>query len=517
MSIEDMFDEGVSRLTSMKPTKATAEELSDIQGGIIGFNKDHQRLVYLDFPDASSGRQFLGLIHPMLADARDVRDFNRAYSETVGDGMPTHDLQATWTNLWLSIEGLRMLDAPDLEAMPPAFTEGMAQRASLVGDAEVSAPSSWVLPFTGGKAPHVVVVIASDDGDPAKGDDSDLARGLADVMQIVTTTGATLLGDPQVGQTIAGNEGHEHFGFRDGISQPGIRGLTVSRNLPHDVIAAGEFLVGYEDEDGRVSGQSSSSPPVPTPSPYGGPPAPPPATPLPGWCRNGSFVVYRRLHQDVQGFRNTADQQAEADLTFEQLAAKLVGRWASGTPMEHVPGMPKSEDPSAEDLGTPAILKSHLNDFDYALDSDGLHVPRAAHIRKVNPRAANLPGGDASNRHRLIRRGIPYGPPFQDGESPYGGGGPDRGLLFVCYQADIADGFEFVQQAWANAPGFQQDGDGADPIVSQDRDPRQFRLPQSAGAKELQFATWVTTTGGGYFFAPSMSTIALLSGDTALA
>jgi Dyp-type peroxidase family len=503
----------VTQLT-VKPTEATAEELSDIQGGIIGFNKDHQRLVYLDFPDANSGRQFLSLIHPMLANARDVRDFNRTYSETVGNGMPTHDLQATWTNLWLSIEGLRVLDAPDLEAMPLAFTGGMAQRASLVGDVGISAPSNWVPPFSGGKAPHAVVVVAGDDGDPAKGDDSDLARGLADVIQIVTTSGVTLLGDPQVGQTVAGNEGHEHFGFKDGISQPGIKGLTVSRNRPHDVIAAGEFLVGYEDEDGHVSGQPSGAQP-PAPSPYGGSPVSASATPLPDWCRNGSFVVYRRLHQDVQGFRNTADQQSQSGLRFDQLAAKLVGRWPSGTPMEHVPGMPKTKDPSAEDLGTQTILTNHLNDFDYGGDTDGLRVPRAAHIRKVNPRAADLPGGEASNRHRLIRRGIPYGPPFQDGESPYGDGGPDRGLLFICYQADIADGFEFVQQVWANAVGFQQAGDGEDPVISQDQDPRSFRLPQSASSKDLPFAVWVTTTGGGYFFAPSTSAIEQLSGDSA--
>jgi deferrochelatase/peroxidase EfeB len=182
-----------------------------------------------------------------------------------------------------------------------------------------------------------------------------------------------------------------------------------------------------------------------------------------------------------------------------------------------VPGLPHGKDPSAEDLSTEdprALDDAHVNNFDYSQDADGINVPRAAHIRKVNPRSTALPDGDASNRHRLIRRGIPYGPAFQPGESPYGAVVPpeqDRGLLFACYQASITDGFEFVQRAWANSANFQAQGDGEDPIVSQDNDPRPFHLPTQKGPVDLSFAQWVRTTGGGYYFSPSISAIEALS------
>lgn len=148
-----------------------------------------------------------------------------------------------------------------------------------------------------------------------------------------------LVGPPQEGSTRPGDErGHEHFGFKDGISQPSIAGLTSS-SKGGDVIAAGEFLIGYEDQDGNVSGAGGSTPPAPGQPGYD--PAVPatPRPPLPPWAHNGAFVVYRRLRQDVQGFQAfLAAGAANAGLTAGQLAAKLVGRWPSGAPLEHVPG-----------------------------------------------------------------------------------------------------------------------------------------------------------------------------------
>ena len=141
---------------------------------------------------------------------------------------------------------------------------------------------------------------------------------------------------------------------------------------------------------------------------------------------------------------------------------------------------------------------------------DGKLVPCAAHIRKVNPRSAQLPDGDSSKFHRLLRRGTPYGdaaphdaPAYQGEVTPK----DDRGLLFICYQASIEDGFEFVQTRWSNAPDFPVSGAGLDPVISQGDgvNPRPFLLPTPSGTGSESFAAWVQTTGGGYFFSPGLA------------
>jgi deferrochelatase/peroxidase EfeB len=131
----------------------------------------------------------------------------------------------------------------------------------------------------------------------------------------------------------------------------------------------------------------------------------------------------------------------------------------------------------------------------------------------MNPRSSNPPGKAESNRHRILRRGIPYGPEFQPGEQPYGqepvGDDRDRGLLFVCYQASLARGFNFLQETWANARDFPQSGDGEDPIISQALAEREFNLPPQTA--HLMMARWVFTTGGEFFFSPSIAAIAQLA------
>jgi deferrochelatase/peroxidase EfeB len=185
--------------------------------------------------------------------------------------------------------------------------------------------------------------------------------------------------------------------------------------------------------------------------------------------------------------------------------------------MEPVPALPQGADPAGADpsAATPAVLEDgQINNFDYEPgDADGSRVPRAAHIRKMNPRSSNPPGKAESNRHRILRRGIPYGPEFQPGEQPYGqepvGDDRDRGLLFVCYQASLARGFNFLQETWANARDFPQSGDGEDPIISQALAEREFNLPPQTA--HLMMARWVFTTGGEFFFSPSIAAIAQLA------
>jgi Dyp-type peroxidase family len=487
-------------------------DLHDIQGNLVGFNKGHQRLVFLQFPDPASGKAFLADVAGDIANAHEVKRFNALYKEVHAGGGEEGTVEASWTNIALSASGLRSIGAEGIEAFPADFLAGMAAQANEIGDVDASAPAAWRPPFSTPGAVHALVIIASDtlvdrDADYARLQTHISAHGIVEVGQ---QDGDVRPGDAR---------GHEHFGFKDGISQPSIKGVTVS-SKKSDVIATGEFLIGYRDEAGEISGQPPSAPPPPPGQPgYNPTPPPPQAAPLPPWAHNGSFLVYRRLQQDVAAFRQfVTDEAATAGLSAEQLAAKLVGRWPTGAPMERTPGLPKNVDPAAEDLsaaGHPEVLSdAKINNFDYDKDPDGNDVPRAAHIRKTNPRSSNPNGGKAdSNRHRILRRGIPYGPEFQPGEAPYGGGpvgdDRDRGLLFLCYQSSIQRGFAFIQQVWANAHDFPAAGDGQDPIIAQAVATPDFNLPPKG--IHLVTSRWVTTTGGEYFFSPSISALKALA------
>lgn len=484
------------------------EILRDIQGGVIGFNKDHLRLIYLNLADSESGRQFIAELLPAVANGFEVLSFNAIFGEIAKrGGDPDSTIQARWINVLLAKSGLEVLGAQGMESMPEEFLATMGQRSALLGDVEGSAHGKWVAPFTGGVEPHVVVMVGADTAEGAE-------ERRTWVESVAAKFGVSVIAGAQVGETRpAPFAGHEHFGFKDGIAQPGIGNLTKSSKS--GTIPAGEVLIGYEDADGHVSGQPSPTP-TPPPSPYDPAPAQVPTQPLPGWMHNGSFVVYRRLRQDVASFKASMEANApNMGLTPDQIAAKLVGRWPSGAPMEHVPGEPKKLDPSVEDPSVAhpdALSKAKIDKFDFADDPDGMRVPRAAHIRKMNPRADVLADGDNSARHRMVRRGITYGPEFAPGETPYGDVVPDnqdRGLLFINYQASIARTFEFVQTRWANREDFQKPGDGKDPIISQDTQTRSFNLPPHG---QLNFERWVFTTGGAYLVSPSLTGLAQLCG-----
>ena len=386
--------------------------LRDIQGGVIGFNKDHLRLVHLNLADSESGRRFIAELLPAVANGFEVLSFNAIFGEIAKrGGDPDSTIQARWINLLLTKGGLEVLGAQGMEFMPEEFRATMGQRSTVLGDVEASAPEKWVAPFTGGAEPHVIVMIGADTAEGAE-------ERRAWVESMAAQHGVNVVAGAQVGETRpAPFAGHEHFGFKDGIAQPGIGNLTKSSKS--GTIPTGEVLIGYEDADGHVSGQPSPTP-TPPPSPYDPAPAPVPNQPLPEWMHNASFIVYRRLRQDVASFKAAMEANApNVALAPDQLGAKLVGRWPSGAPMEHAPGEPKTLEPSVVDpsVAHPEVLsKAKIDKLDFGDDPDGTRVPRAAHIRKMNPRADVLADGDSSGRHRMVRRGITYGPEFAPGE-----------------------------------------------------------------------------------------------------
>ncbi len=424
--------------------------------------------------------------------------------------------RATWLNVALTYPGLAALGVreTELSSFPEAFRQGMAARAQLLGDVDESAPSRWVGPFASSEV-HGLLLLAADE--PA-----DLRRLAGVHTQRMAAHDVRVVFDDS-GEVRADEPGHEHFGFKDGVSQPGIRGLTRRQNPDddeqgapgQDLLWPGEFVLGYPTQIAtadRASDEDANGNPGPI------------STSGPAWTADGSYLAFRRLRQDVAGFRRfLAGAASDQGVSTERLGAKLVGRYPSGAPLERTEDAPKGLDPSEADpsRGDPGILDPlKINNFEFAeQDADGGLVPRAAHIRKAYPRDEQTPtGGEADTQtHRIMRRGIPYGESFREG-APAGsaaGADADRGLLFLGYQASLERQFEFVVSQWFNDPDHPERGDGHDPILSQATRTKQFTLPGGSPA-HLTMRPFIFTTGGAYLFQPSITALRRLTQPSAV-
>jgi Dyp-type peroxidase family len=475
-------------------------DLQNIQGNIAGFNKPHQRYVLLQFPNQDSARGFLRGSYREIDTAAHVAEANRSYKRAKSKGREPE--KHRWFNLVLSHNGLQVLGAPELESFEVAFREGMAARAANLGDVDGSDPANWLKVFKSDV--HAVAILAADlpeDLDKVHHQLSVHTKA-HDVIEIGQLDGNIRPGD---------QAGHEHFGFKDGASQPGVVGLTDEPKPGQQMIPAGEFILGHPS-------LGDEQLPAPPPGAYQPVPAPAPVA-FPSWATDGSMFVLRRLRQDVRGFNDfVADKAREFGISEDLVGAKLVGRYKSEAPLERTKDQPADLDTEAADpsIADASILQPEkVNNFDYGTyDTDGHLVPRAAHIRKTYPRDTNPQGAAESERHRILRRGIPYGTEFQTAESPYPGTGSppddqDRGLIFGCYQASLERGFEFIQTQWVNPTDFPQAGDGQDPIMSQHLESGSFSMPPD---RHVSLLRWVITTGGGYYFSPSIAAIKLLAG-----
>ncbi|ETS85594.1 hypothetical protein PFICI_03619 [Pestalotiopsis fici W106-1] len=302
-------------------------------------------------------------------------------------------------------------------------------------------------------------------------------------------------------------KGHEHFGFNDGLSQPSVKGVSApDMDGPHDgPVDQGIILVGREGDNGDVP-------------PGAGQVGPGPVS-RPSWAIDGSFLAFRYLKQLVPEFDAFLEKSANAadvgpEIPREEvkdlLGARLVGRWKSGAPVQLAPGR---DDPS---LAAP----DKNQNFRFNIDSQEL-CPYAAHIRKTNPRGdldSKNDDGTINNNtdvRRIIRRGITFGPEVTPEERESKKSSSDdkleRGLLFACYQSNIANGFEFLQNVWANNPDFPFPPNGKpgfDPLIGV-APAGTVREMEGAFKNDLTkpltlTADWVISRGGEYFFSPSI-------------
>jgi Dyp-type peroxidase family len=224
--------------------------------------------------------------------------------------------------------------------------------------------------------------------------------------------------------------------------------------------------------------------------------------------------VFRRLSQDVAGFRQFMSEAArEQGVSEELIGAKLVGRYKSGAPLELTGA--QATDPGTADAAL--LTDAKINDFEYGDDPDGAVVPLGSHIRKTYPRdePTDEGGEEDTQTHRILRRGIPFGAslPEQARAAEAGAAFPnDRGLLFLCYQTSIERQFEFIQRRWVNDPNFPKPGSGHDPVMSQVEKREPLAIPGTRTGHVALMQRFVTTTGGEYFFQPSVSALRHLAG-----
>ena len=480
--------------------------LGRIQGNsVAGFRQDHQALVFGRITRAPAFREWLAALVPTISTARQVLDHNRRYRELrAARGEEPVELVATWRNVAFSAAGLRRLvGAGPVEAFhDEAFREGLPARAGLLGDPHEGpgSPARWRFGGTEATEPHLVLTVASDDASLRDAQVEQLVAGARGWRPLWVQPGDNLPG---------ALSGHEHFGFRDGISLPGLRGRG-SRG-PRDLVTPRERMPRALAQRFARPGQPLLWPGqvvlgAPAQHPLD-PVRPGPRRPLPGppWCRDGSFLVVRRLRQDVAGFWALARRVGRATGRDPIAAAsRLVGRWPGGAPLVT---SPDGDDPA----------QARRNDFVFeADDPEGLRCPLSAHIRKVNPRDVTPEQGGANDTltRLLMRRGIAYGPPAAP--EPWRvrrDDGVDRGLVFAAHMASIVNQFEFLPQNWTNDP-LQPEGGGHDPLIGQEDvgSRRRFvEIPRASDGAAVRIRIHrevVVPTGGGYFFAPSTAALA---------
>ncbi len=478
---------------------------ADIQGMILSGYGHLPATAYqfLQIQNPSQARQWLkGLI----------ANITTAALWTVGPDSTKLKPDVT-VNLAFTYPGLRAigLSPESLTTFSPEFIEGMATptRAALLGDTGTSSPDLWEI--GGPNNPEIHLLLIWHGVSPALIEQRLLAwvPENAGVITLLTDYGTRP------------NHQKEHFGFHDAISQPQIEGLGDRPTAPENLIRTGEFILGYPNEYDLL-------PPPPTVPPsqdpgnllpqVSAPDIGPESLTLKDLGRHGTYLVYRKLAQDVAGFWQFIAQQGQGSVgcpvapDMIRLAAKFVGRWPSGTPLVLAP-----------EQDNPQITQA--NQFEYRpTDAGGFACPIAAHIRRTNPRDS-LDGSPeesfkTARRHRILRRGATYGTPLfpletlDQGTAPVNivDDGQPRGLHFLGINVNIERQFEFIQQTWSNNPKFNGLYNDKDPILGDNDGSGVMTIPRHPIRERINhLPRFVTVRGGAYFFMPSLTALNFLA------
>lgn len=455
----------------------------DVQALFRGFGLrwPHGRFFYCRYENGQAGRRLLQLLSPLTS----YHDLSSA---------PPVCVNAAFT--YAGLAALR-LDNDILNSLPDDFRDGMLSRAKINGDAGESDPSLWENIWHQQQVHLWVGAYAREQADLdswaqkllefIESDDEISSLGSQDVGRIVS--------DPETPVYIEDKSTQpkesvllEHFGFRDGVSNPPISGLVEKQikgagRLDIDgkwhSYPPGEFLLGHIDTNGEI-----------------------PIAPKPeAFSHNGSFMVLRKLEQDVDLFRDyLTEQGSKLDASADDLAARMVGRKRDGTPL-----MPAND----------------IYDFRFSGDPEGRVCPMGSHIRRTNPRdsfGAQF-GSLLVDRHRILRRAITYGRFVPSGKKQKEVNGSNgQGLMFIVLNASISRQFEFVQQQWVNYGNEFNQGNDTDPIIGTRQGNDQMVIPgnDKEGRDTVicdELKQFVRCRGGDYFFLPGVAAFEGLADD----
>ncbi|KMO34065.1 hypothetical protein VQ03_23975 [Methylobacterium tarhaniae] len=555
----------------------TLLDLADIQGGILraygrqGFPK--ARAFFLTVRgDGREGRAFVEALRPRVTTAARWRNPHRgepllrtrnprlkdvARAEGAADYPGEVKLlkPKVTLNIAFTFYGLLALGVPirTLRGMPDEFIDGMAQRAEILGDDPfLKARDAVWRDSEGDTRVHILVMLNAQmnpDGTPvpeletetkALRDLCAASRGEVVLLPGTGPDGADFQEMSAVlrpGETGLSPTNKEHFGLSDGFGDPVFEGqfppaaeelrvIGGGKLMPDQTwapLATGEFLLGYPDEAQEIPGA---------------------AMPI-EFSRNGTFMAYRKLHENVESFATYFRQQgaryaaihgvpqAEAEAI---LRAKVVGRWEDGIPLQAAPTYKAwqefqaelAEARAADDKPKLAALALRYTDFTYRDDLDGTTCPVAAHMRRANPRDMLDPhvtdkdptAGDGSalvNRRRILRRGLPYGGPDQGGSGTDSG---EQGIIFLAVCASLFRQFEFVQQQWMQYGLDFNVGSDTCPVIGNHpkgdphHDPKLVvAVDAASGTRPYicnEIPQLVEPRGGDYFFVPSMTALRLI-------
>jgi Dyp-type peroxidase family len=416
------------------------------------------RYEFLSFRQPAQGRAWLRGILDKIASVQEARE--------------SIEREQRWVAVAFTWQGLGVLgvDEQSLRTFPEEFRQGMPARAEVLFDTGRNSPDKWV----GGLASpdlHAVAIL--------------FARSAAERERVTREHQAFLGSQPSV-QVLSSLDldgippfdyAHEHFGYRDRLSEPQIEGSGIQPTPGSGApVKAGEFILGQEDESGEV---------VPLPRPE-------------VLIRNGTFMAYRRLQEHVGAFRDFLRQHGGPTAEGQELiAAKLMGRWRSGAPLVLAP---EKDDPA---LGADY---QRNNNFNYAqMDPRGYAVPLGSHIRRMNPRDT----ASYMQRRRMIRRGATYGPPLPEGAPE---DGVDRGIAAFILCASLVRQFEFAQNVWINDLNFHELGNERDPLIGNQDGTFDFTMPKRPLRKKIMgMPAFTALKGGAYFFLPGIKALRYLS------
>lgn len=466
-------------------------ELKDVQGYVIrGYgNMQFSRFTLLKIKEPILAKKWIDSICKSLTNATIV---------------PKTELPDTCLNIAFAPDGLKALglSSKNIQTFSPPFKEGMTtdHRQRLLGDLDSSSPENWLWGGLKNDSVELLLLVFG----------KDELTGLSYYSQLKTDFEANGLEEYRNLDGLTLKDNKEHFGFRDGIAQPIIKG-SGRVGPEYNCVNPGEFILGYKNnynvypDSPRIEEDQGNLNLLP---------ADLTGTGKKDLGKNGTYFIVRQMQQDVEGFwnfMNTETSNQDGSINEQEstkLAARMVGRWPSGAPLTKFP----EKDPGGV---------SDDNDFLYSKnDQQGSKCPLGSHLRRMNPRDSfenDSPKESKllSNRHRLIRRARLYGDPFIGSplnRKPQG----EVGIFFNCFSADISRQFEFLHYSWSNFPKIKNLYADPDPIIGVREKPvkgqeQNFTIqgkPINTTVKGLK--RFVTIKGGAYFFFPSITTIRYL-------